>query len=374
MNRDSKRPRGCCGCLGLLVVIVATSLVAAWFLVGEPAAPADEAPPAPTETATPAGLTPVGATWTITSDAVRDITNYRFVDVVLSQRVSEPDLTAIAQRIRQQSPDHPVVHILYWIEGMDSDRGAWSTTRFEHGQPVNVRINDHLLTPTATPQSTPTSQPTAAPRLTPTPTVQVTYSTCDDVPTYLLRLDTQGRIAVEGRFVPSQPDGDGDGFACGDQLEHKRGLVRSTPAPTATTTRAPQACDAFERTYLRVLEQNIQAIGAGALLLVDLFQRLEQNPSLLQDLDFRTEFAIIGGRMNGVGKEILDRPRPLSPRLALIHDRARTMARSLKAGLDGMMDGISRVDSATIITGSDQVEAAGREIRAIRHMAEGVCA
>ena len=372
MNRDTKRTKGCCGCLGLLVVIAVAGVVAG-FLVGESAAPAEEAPPSPTATAISAGPTPAGVTWTITSDAVRDITNYRFVDVVLSQRVSEPDLTAIAQRIRQQSPDHPVVHILYWIDGMDTDRGAWATTRFEQGQTVNVSINDHLLTPTAAPQPTATPQP-ATPRPTPTPTVQVTYATCDDVPTSLLRLDTQGRVAVESQFVPSQPDGDGDGFACGDQLEHKRGLVRFTPAPTATTTRAPQACDAFERTYLRVLEQNIQSIGAGALLLVDLFQRLEQNPSLLQDLDFRIEFAIIGGRMNGVGKEILDRPRPLSPRLDLIHDRARTMARSLKAGLDGMLDGISRVDGAAMIAGSDQVEAAVREIRAIRHMAEDVCA
>ncbi len=94
--------------------------------------------------------TPLGVTWTVTSDAVRDGSNRRFVDVVLDQRVDEPTLRAIAQQIRQQSPDHPVVHILYYFDGMDTDAGAWATTRFEQDRPVEVRINDFLLTPTPT--------------------------------------------------------------------------------------------------------------------------------------------------------------------------------------------------------------------------------
>ena len=40
--------------------------------------------------------------------------------------------------------------------------------------------------------------------------------------TYLLRLDTQGRVAVQRDLVPTQPDGDNDGYACGDQFEHER--------------------------------------------------------------------------------------------------------------------------------------------------------
>ena len=88
---------------------------------------------------------------------------------------------------------------------------------------------------TATPRPTATPQPTPTPRPTPTATPQVTFTACDDVPTYLLRLDTQGRVAVERQFVPSQPDGDDDGFACGTQLEHKRDLVDLT-AKTATPT------------------------------------------------------------------------------------------------------------------------------------------
>lgn len=95
-------------------------------------------------------------------------------------------------------------------------------------------------TPTATAVPKPTPRPTRTPRPAATPRPQVTYTNCDDVPTYLLRLDTKGRVAVERAFVPEQPDGDDDGFACGDQLEHKRRWVASlTAAPTATPTPRP---------------------------------------------------------------------------------------------------------------------------------------
>ena len=297
---------GCCGCLGLMVVIVVAIIAAAWFLADEPTSPTSEPPPVATAMAPPAGPTPTptprGATWTITSNTVKVGSNYRFVDVVLSQRVSESELTAIAEHIRQQSAGHPVVHILYWIDGMDTDNGAWATTRFEPGQAVDVRIYDFQLTPTPSPTLT------------------------------------------------------------------------ATPRPTPAPTRAPQACGAFEQTYLRVLDEDIRTIAAGALRLVDLFQRLEQNPSLLQDLDFTIDFAIIGGQVNNVAKAILDRPKPQSTRLAAIHDRSRTMARSLSVGLTGMMDGISRANNGTIIAGSHQVETAGREIQAIRQLAEDACA
>ena len=41
-------------------------------------------------------------------------------------------------------------------------------------------------------------------------------------------------------LVPSQPDGDNDGFACGGQLEHKRHLVPPTPTPRPTPTPIPK--------------------------------------------------------------------------------------------------------------------------------------
>ena len=173
----------------LLVALVAAALLAACGEDGQssgsyryssltPTSPPTEAPatlapePTPTTDITPAAT----VTWAITSETVKVGSNYRFVDVVLSQRVSEPELTAIAERIRQQSPDHPVVHILYWIDGMDTDgsMGAWATTRFEQDRPVEVRINDFNLTPTPTPRATPTPRPTRTP---------VTYAACDNVPT-----------------------------------------------------------------------------------------------------------------------------------------------------------------------------------------------
>lgn len=61
--------------------------------------------------------------------------------------------------------------------------------------------------------------------------VAQTYPSCEDVPPEHLRQDTQERVAVPAHLVPSQPDGDGDGFACGGQLEHKRTLVTRAQEP-----------------------------------------------------------------------------------------------------------------------------------------------
>ncbi|MDE2903040.1 MAG: hypothetical protein OXP73_08415 [Chloroflexota bacterium] len=55
----------------------------------------------------------------------------------------------------------------------------------------------------------------ATPHPAPTLNPQVTYAIGDDVPNYLLRLDTSGRVAVEHRLMPSRPDGDNDRVACG---------------------------------------------------------------------------------------------------------------------------------------------------------------
>lgn len=87
------------------------------------------------------------------------------------------------------------------------------------------------------------TRPVVTPRATPRPTAAAgTYLQCDSVPTRHLRFDTQGRVAVQRHLVPTQPDNDRDGFACGGQLEHKRYLLAPSPSPTprapTTVTRA----------------------------------------------------------------------------------------------------------------------------------------
>ena len=89
------------------------------------------------------------------------------------------------------------------------------------------------------------TRPVPTPRPTPRPRAAAgTYLQCEAVPTRHLRPDTQGRVAVLRHLVPTQPDNDRDGFACGGQLEHKRYLLAPSPSPTpraptaAVTTRA----------------------------------------------------------------------------------------------------------------------------------------
>lgn len=91
------------------------------------------------------------------------------------------------------------------------------------------------------------TRPVATPRPAPRPTAAAgTYLRCEAVPTRHLRLDTQGRVAVRRHLVPTQPDSDRDGFACGGQLEHKRHLLPQSPTPTprsrtaAAPTRTPR--------------------------------------------------------------------------------------------------------------------------------------
>lgn len=79
-----------------------------------------------------------------------------------------------------------------------------------------------------------------------------TYRYCEVVPNRHLTLDAQGRVAVPRHLVPTQPDGDGDGFACGGQLEHKRRLVvpTPTPRPTPTPTSSPTPTVGAERSIM----------------------------------------------------------------------------------------------------------------------------
>ena len=99
----------------------------------------------------------------------------------------------------------------------------------------NVRIRRIGELPTPSPQPARSPQPTAPrqPTPTPTPTPQ-TFQSCQEVPESLIVVDTQGRRATPRDLVPSAPDGDNDGFACGGQL----GLA-PTPTPERRRTLPP---------------------------------------------------------------------------------------------------------------------------------------
>lgn len=340
----------------VFLVLVAIGVVAAIGVATEQSdtpVPTSSDTGSPSPTVSPQPSPPPDVRWTVISDDVRDISGYRFVDIVLNKRVSEEALRAVAWQIYRMSPNHPVVHALYWIEGMDTETTAWAITRwdpnlnltimgltpedrerllaepipdaqaivgrwfmdqtsifkgvvtiyvdeqgtpfmqhiFEDGSDATYKLTEtptttgrrfvwvdifresyiivesgqggRLLnytesglssvgnpvasdstasaTASVTPVSTPTvavtptatTEPLSQPRSRTTPTE---YDRCEDVPSSLLRLDTQGRVAVQRQIVPSQPDGDNDDFACGSQLEHKRHLLAPTPSARPTST------------------------------------------------------------------------------------------------------------------------------------------
>lgn len=100
-----------------------------------------------------------------------------------------------------------------------------------------------------------TLQPTASPRPTPVPTPQV-FQSCRDVPESLIVVDTQGRRAVPRDLVPSAPDGDNDGFACGGQLDS---------APTqASTQRIQTLRNAVSLEFILTILPSIEAAAAYA--------------------------------------------------------------------------------------------------------------
>ena len=394
--RRSSCTQSAAGCLILIALaVIALFVVAAFAADGEeperessPATPDPvAASPATTVRSAAATSTPApSATWAITSDATRVGSNYRFVDVVLSQRVSEPELTVIAERIRQQSADHPVVHILYWIDGMDTERGAWATTRFEQGHPINVRINDYLLAPTAAPQPMATPNPTAAPQPTPTlpptstPTPQITYAACDDVPTHLLRLDTQGRVAVDRQLVPDQPDGDSDGFACGDQLEHRREAVAAyTAAPTATSTRtarptqAPTQCPTGgEGIYLIALGEQYARIELANERLVTTLRRAIDNPGVLNTDLWVLSFAASVAEMQVAADEILALTPPTA-RTQPIDRAASAMARTLMEGLTAMITAVDERDDDQLQRGNGLLQQANAYLAEARRLTGRLC-
>ena len=186
--------------------------------------------------------------------------------------------------------------------------------------------------PESTPAAKATPAPTRTPRPTRTPSPQITYAACDDVPTYLLRLDTQGRVAVERALVPSQPDGDSDGFACGDQLEHKRSWVASlTPAPSAsvqatTTPRTPTAKTAQAApTSVECLTPSeaayLVAYGEQLLVIASTFEEMQplfDDPRVFFDTDAQVVFVVGAALVQAAAQNIIDLEPPASSAFRLL--------------------------------------------------------
>ena len=194
--------------------------------------------------------------------------------------------------------------------------------------------------PSPAPTATPTSVPTRRP--TPTPTPVVTYAACDNVPTYLLRLDTQGRVAVQRELVPSQPDGDDDGFACGDQLEHKRSLVRYTPASARTPPRtarpqspATECPTAPEAQYLSDLGDLVSVMRNSTGEINDLLNLAAENVMLTFTDEFQAAF-VVHAAIVTVGAEAVLDLNPPSARLRTVDRASKRMARSSIATAEGI--------------------------------------
>ena len=257
-----------------------------------------------------------------------------------------------------------------------------------------------IETPTPTPSLTSTPQPTATPRSTPTPAPQITYPACDNVPAYLLRLDTQGRVAVEHRVVPSQPDG--DGFACGDQLEHKRELidltammptptptpspstvtptpsqptitptarqptltptVQPTPSPTArpdTPTPTPAPCPTVaEVAYLQEVRDGMAVFSATLDSLEQLSARVESDPSAFFTVDIRRAYATQHATIKVAAQAILDLALPSPARAPGLHGMSQSAARGMIFGLDELVGSFDDIDAGRIDRALDRLEQA----------------
>ena len=174
-------------------------------------------------------------------------------------------------------------------------------------------------------------------------------------PPNLLRLDTQGRVAVQRQLVPSQPDGDDDGFACGGQLEHKRNLIDltamvPTPAVTAaaaaTSPPAAASCPTtFEAAWLRLVREGIPAIRQGFDDLGDLSARVEADPSLLADPSFRATFVGRADAIKATGQQILDFTLPPPVRHPALYGVSKLMARSVIFGMEDLVEALGHFDA-----------------------------
>lgn len=141
-----------------------------------------------------------------------------------------------------------------WFRIDVADAAEWS-----------VRLTRVGNLPTPSPRPVRTPRPTATPRPTPTPTPTPTsqiFQSCQEVPESLIVVDTQGRRAVPRDLVPSAPDGDNDGFACGGQLGFAptpTPEIARTPAPTRTP-RTFQSCQDVPESLIVVDTQGRRAV------------------------------------------------------------------------------------------------------------------
>ncbi len=244
--------------------------------------------------------------------------------------------------------------------------------------PSNPTRTVEAVAPTATPT------PTCTPRPRPTPTPQVTYAACDDVPTYLLRRDTQGRVAVGRQLVPSQPDGDGDGFACGDQLEHRQAAVAAyAAAPTATPTRTrtarvaptPSECPtAAELRYLESLGEDIELIGTASGFLGELFAVTRSDRSWPYTDEFAIRFLVPSAALIVASERMLNREPPASPRLKEIDANARLAARAAADGILAVAESLDHFDADRMAAGAELIAKMNDHIDRITISLRQMCA
>lgn len=135
-----------------------------------------------------------------------------------------------------------------WFRLDVGDGAGWTVTLTRVGE-----LSDLNSQPEQTPQPTATPRPTLTPQI---------FQSCQDVPESLIVVDTRGRRAVPRDLVPSAPDGDNDGFACGGQL----GLA-PTPIPELTKTPSPtrtprtfQSCQEVPESLIVVDTQGRRAV------------------------------------------------------------------------------------------------------------------
>lgn len=242
---------------------------------------------------------------------------------------------------------------------------------------AQARVPTPALDRTVVAEDTPTPRPTRTARATPTPTPQITYAACDDVPTYLLRLDTKGRVAVERSLVPSQPDGDNDGYACGDQLEHKRQWARITVTPTLTAARAvtpvrgltARPClNSVEVGYLLRYGEQLENIAKAADELSGVFG----SPGLVFTTDGHNQFVIYGGLLLYAAEEILNLQVPDSQRIRAIDRVATRMAESFILGIELTEQGVNTNDAEVLDRGVTYFEAANRDMTTINQTLPGI--
>ncbi len=226
------------------------------------------------------------------------------------------------------------------------------------------RVVQVIVTPTPTATATPT--PTLSP--SPTPTPLETYEKCEDVPNSSLRLDTQGRVAVQRDLVPSQPDGDNDGFACGTQLEHKRHLLASTPE--AVASECPTLAEA---SYLLALAEHLELIGEATTELGPLFALLADDPLIVLTDNFKIAFAVYAVVIQVSSQGIIDLDSPNSPRIQAIDGRVVNMARKAIASMDAYALGIDNFDVDRLDEGTRLIQEANAELEAANGMIRQLC-